>query len=898
MTQIESPDPTSAPDAPIIGGQEVLPAGRYIATVQGVTEAGAITRQSDLARADNGDPFIDITTTTMPKVYLPQTVNLIKNAEGSTLDVNGKAEDWTLAGVSTPSYFRPRPGGGFDLGATSSTANAARGMARRILVSDDQPFTIAGDIGVWRLSAGGGLIRVVLRCYDVDDAPLTVLVAGSLNAIGDIKFKAQYGPGGTPWPAGTSYVVPEVALNNGASNVSVEGYVTNLRAFPYPEDIGKVALSGHFGDFDPPADAPAPSGSFMAVGLPPSPGAGAEPPEPEAPAAYTGFEGSAPGTGWSLGGTLAPTYVAGLHEATSIRFNDSSKTLKQHGWVETTVASLEDETAYFRGLYVFDTLPSAGRTRFHAHYDVGALTFGVNVDSKGQIVLEYTNATGKITLKTLTTKVTAGQLIDLETVFIPGASGLLELYVGLGGARRTRAATIPWNLNGRNANRLIAGFISHSDSTSRPTIRMDQLVGTPRGDVPHREQPPAPVSGYTPAPVDRPFDAAVPREFDPDNNPVYQLRGFVEPGTTEDGPRIIPLLDDPIAVRPGATYAAGPYLRYTGFTEDVSEFRVVLTGAGMLPLVVGQIELAGKMGWAERFDTFVVPEGYTHASPELALYPCFIVVQEPGYSRGVAVVRGFGRAELGTGTFEIDALPDNPHFPRYLSEVGAKELIDPNEVAPGEVTAVIATTNNRIDYLPYTDPVDKPLRFYRIDLEMTGDGRNGPSVADLYARTWCPVGQVCDPEGAPINAYVGNLFTASDYPDVEPRRSAGRTANVPDSDDVGHGSPLEITAFDEDAANLVMLLSRRATLQLNIPTAGGTAAGRSYEIRIEGGIRLVPETPQLAGIDVHGRRDVVYKGAAETIDIVAEGQLPAPMGYIDTKFVPAGGEGGDPELIP
>jgi hypothetical protein len=135
-------------------------------------------------------------------------------------------------------------------------------------------------------------------------------------------------------------------------------------------------------------------------------------------------------------------------------------------------------------------------------------------------------------------------------------------------------------------------------------------------------------------------------------------------------------------------------------------------------------------------------------------------------------------------------------------------------------------------------------------------------------------------------------------PDVEPRRSAGRTANVPDSDDVLQGSTIKITAFDEAAANLVMYLSRRATLQLNIPTAGGSAAGKSYEVRIEGGIRLLPVDPQLAGVDALGRRDVVYEGTAEVIDVLSEGALPAPMGLIDPTFVPTLGEADPAVLVP
>lgn len=902
-TEIESPDPTSAPDAPFIGGKEVLPAGRYVADVQGITESGGVTRPSDLARQDNGLPYIDITTLTMPKIYLPQTVNLVKNAEGTTLDQDGNAEDWGKIAATTPAYFRPRIGGGFDVGATSSTANLVRGEARRIMLSDTDTLTVAGDIGVWRQAVGGGGVRVALQCFDVDSAPLSTLVAGELNAVGDIKFKHEFGPGvgATAWPAGLSYVVIDVRVYQpAAGNINVEGYVENLRAYPYPEDIGKAILEGNFGDFNPPADTPAPSGSFMAVGLPPSPGSGASPPEAEAPTAYTGFESSAPGTGWALGGTLAPTYVSApsaIHETKSIRFADTSKTVKQHGWVETTAAALADEAAYFRGLYVFDTLPAAGRTRFHAQYDGTALVFAVNVDKNGVLILEYTNASGKITLKTLTTKITAGQLVDIETVVLPGTTGLLELYVGLGGGGRSRAATIPWELFGRSGHRCLAGFIAHTDSAARPIVRADQLVVTPRGDVANREQPAAPVAGYTPEPIDRPFDASVPREFDVDNADIYQLRGFVEPGTTAAGPRIIPLLDDAINVRPGSTYAFGAYCRYTGFTDDVSEFRVILHGEGMAPLSAAVIPLTGRLAWADRAETFVVPDGYTYASPELSLYPSFIVAQEFGKSRGAVLVRGYGRAAIGTGTFEIDALPDNPHFPRFLSEVGAKELADPSE-SPGELVATIATTNDRINYLSFTDPVDKALRYYRVDLDVTGDGRNGPEVAELYTRSWCPIGQVCDPEGAPINAYVGNLFTASSYPDVEPRRAAGRSANVPDSDDVLQGSSLEITAFDEDAANLVMRLSRRATIQLNVPTAGGTAAGKSYEVRIEGGIKLAPEDAQLAGVDVFGRRDVVYKGTAEVIDVISEGALPAPMGLIDPTFAPSLAEGDPGVLVP
>jgi hypothetical protein len=900
-TEIESPDPTSAPDAPFIGGQELLPAGRYVADVQGVTARGDVTRPSDLARNDDGDPYVDITLETMPKVYLPQTVNLIKNAEGGTIDKNGAAEDWVKLSATTPAYFNPRLGGGFDVGTTGSTANLARGQARRIFVSDDTPFTIAGDIGVWRQSLGGGGVRVALRAFDVEDVSLGTLVAGSLNAIGDIKFVKQYGPGGEAWPAGVAYVLPEIGLYQPATgNVNVEGYVTNIRAFPYPEDIGKVVLDGNFGDFEPLPDAPAPSGSFMAVGLPPSPGAGTEPAESEPPAAYTGFEGSVPGTGFTTGGNVAPTYVTGataIHEDASIRFADASKNAKQTSWVESTVASLDGVNAYFRGLYIFDALPGRGRSRFHAHYDGANIRYGLAVDNLGRIVVEYAGADNQLVLKTLSTKVVVGQLIDIETVFIPGANGVLELYIGLGGQRRTRADTIPFNLDGLNGNRLIAGLIAHSDSAARPILRADQLVATPRGDVANREQPPAPEGvSYVPAPVDRPFDGEVPREFDPDAETIYQLRGFIEPGTTDNGPRIIPLLDEPMNVRPGVTYAFGAYCRYTGFTDDVSEFRVILTGEDMAPLSVAYIPLSGKLAWADRMETFTVPDGYTYASPELALWPSFIVAQEFANSRGAALVRGFGRAELGTGTFEIDAVPDKANFPRFLSEVGAKELADPSDVAPGTLTATIATTNDKISYLPYTDPVDKALRYYRIDLEMTGDGRNGPEVSDLYARTWCPVGQVCDPDGAPINAYVGNLFTASEYPDVEPRRAAGRSANVPDSDDLLHGSPIEITAFDEDAANLVMLLSRRGTLQFNVPTAGGTAAGRSYEVRIEGGIKLIPE-PQLAGITPDGRRDVIYKGTAEVVDVLAEGILPAPMGFIDMTFTPTVGTG-ETELVP
>jgi hypothetical protein len=505
-TIVEAPDPTSQPDEPTRTGQQVPAAGRYLFTVQGVLEGGGLTRPSPRGLDSSNNDYLDITTSQMPKVNLPSTLNKLKNAEFSRLDVTGKPEDWAPVNTATtqPGYYRAE-GGVLTLGVTASTDVAPRLESARIPHDPESPVDlVAGTVGLNRVTAGTA--RVTLRQLDESGAGLGALTLVDLGSAAEVPFSGRQ----TLDPATASVVL---VLQLAGTTVNAEAYFKNLRVLGLPVDVRYVDYGEDGATFDTQADTPLPGQSFIAVA--PAPESEQPAVEEQAPYSVVGFEGGLWPASWvevAGGAQNAIEAAAAIHEALGQRTQDTGSTnALYHRYLDVLPLGADGSSLGNRHLRRFVQLPTRGY-----------IASDPILDQNGQILAIWRNYwngaltlvwwTGKDYAEANITPAYAGDVLDREIV-VSGAgtrNATVSASVGKNGARREVALSrfgLDWR--GRSATRAVAGVTNASDRLAKWNLHLDQIAVTENGDVLDREKPKAP-AGFVPPPPDRPLKPAVP----------------------------------------------------------------------------------------------------------------------------------------------------------------------------------------------------------------------------------------------------------------------------------------------------------------------------------------------------------------------------------------------------
>ena len=938
-TIVEPPDPSSPPDEPTLAGQELLPADKYYMTVSAVTKGGKLSRASEPGRDANGNPFVQTTALTMPRAVFATSLNELRNAEWSSKDAKGNPEDWTLTnlGATTPGFFKVTDGV-LRLWTVTNTNLQPSLESKLMPVGGERVTTIAGTAGATRVTAGS--IGLVLVQYGADrkalkDAQgnlLSPIVVVDVASVGERTFEARFT---------AEDFAPECALVAASARIrgvlsgqqfqhNADGYFHSLRVYPFAADIGKVApgAPGEPADFDPPPVTPCPAGPFAYVGEPPIPSGGSQ--DLDDPALDTlGFEDGTTGL-WTPVGT-APAAMrgvqpsAGIHEINGYRAQDNSTGGAHTAYLERQFPELVGQASALRTIYRFDLKPTDGVVRLHRIAGSGgAIPAVLAVGPLGNVsVVVSPNGSPPVSIP-LDVTVYNGTILDVEIAFVPGKQGLLTIAVGLGGGKRQIVLQRTFDFEGRSADVMDPGVTYTLNSYSRHNIAFDQVVVTRRGDVPDRERLTAP-AGWTPPPEDRPKTAAgdAPRSFEPDGERMRQLRVFVPAGY---GEKVLPLLERPLPVRPGCTFAAALFGRWSCFTDEASAgLRVTLIGESddVAPLVVAEAgRPRGERGWhptsageanRDDHDLYTVPleGGYTHAVLEIVVRPGYYVFQEflhalqrpanlltgaPAEDLSVFAQRdakrGYGRALEAAGEFILDSMPvaaeAAPDVGNFYSELGAKVLED--ETPVGSLEVEFSTSHDGVGWLPYTDRDSVSLRLLKQSLFFSGDGRDGPMIAPggIYLRSWSPVGVLLRADGTafPGGAYVGNLLSATSYADVEVKKVGGRLVLVPQSEEIGRlDQGIKITVFTEAAKKEIERNCLLGEFLLELPYSGGTYAGESMLIRFGGQVSLeVQPVPQGVAeyFGVSGEpfrvREIYAVGETEYAEVLELAPLQGPMG--------------------
>ena len=915
-TAFEPPDPTTLPDEPVRSGQEVPEAGRYLATVSGLLEGGGLTQPSPPGKDANGNPHLDITNAQLPKVNLPSTLNLLRNAEFGRLDANGNPEDWTFFGTGSAGagYLRVEEGV-LTLGATTTPALMPRGEAKRIPYDPAEypSVTVAGTVGAKSLPSGSvrlslrQLDEAGVRVKDSNGADVPDIVVANLAVVAEMPFSATYGA----LDPATAFLAPIPQLVGATGGA--EGYFKNLRVLGLPTDVRYVEFGEDGATFDADPDVPVSGQSFIAS----APAPEAEQPaaqEPEPPVASATFEGGVLDAGWTAFGNSPNRGVqagAAIHKPFGYRVQDASMSQGHTGGIERAVP-LVGSTAALRGLYVFDQLPTTGWVDLHVLATAGGDTLAfVRVGSGGGLSIAVSTG-GAAKFFPLGVTLPEGAVLDVEPIFTPGKSGLVAVGVGINGRRRVVFGR-GFDFGNRSVGLVRAGVVRTAGARTRYNLRFDQIFVTETGDVLDREKP-TPPPGYVAPPLDRPTKNGIPRTFDHAGRKTGQIYALLAPGAAPpDDPAVIPLLDKPVNVRPGLPYTVSTFLRSVPFGDaEVSPgIRAWLQAedGSAEPYVAASIPMRPG-GWhptgrptAEEDDYMVVnvptEGGYDQVRLEWVLHDGVHILDHPVFSLGN--LTGFadrdarrqgGRAAAGSGEWIFDLKPTgyehglNPGV--FVSEFGVKVAETENDVPVGSLATAFSTSQDRVGWLPYNSVDNQPLRYLRMALAFTGDGFKGPAAASLFARTWCPLGVLLRPDGThfPGVAYIGDALSPSAYQDVEARRVGGRLVLVPQSDPVNRLEDQKITVgvSTEEARREVQYLSSIGPLLVEAPGVGGTVAGQSLLVVFGERLKLAP-----VGVPsrIDGSTRVLYAvGEADYAEVLEASPLQAPMKAIDFAVDP------------
>lgn len=510
LSVLEAPDPTAVPDEPIVAGTETPPAGRYLVSVTGVTESGALTRDSEPA---------EITLAPGETIGVdprwPGRANLLRTPQWERLDAGEKPIGWTFAntGPTETGYYTTR-GGVLTIGTTQATATTTHAESAPVPASSDSVFTIGATVAVQGRISGEG--RVVLVQRDSSGVVLRTTTARAFAANGEIPFSERFS--GVDLAVGrdlhpdTATVAARLSVNAGADpSVNLTMKVKHLRLIGEGTDIRyrQFAPEGSPDAFDVPADWPLIGGSWVAYGPPPT--VSGRIVEAAPPWEVVGFEGGAWPVEWTQNssGGLANNEVSAagaIHEAFGFYVRDNDN-LKRHAYRTRVYTEKDGKSVALRFLVRIDQLPTSGFV---------VLGF-VGPDSERKAVLRlYSGGTLRL-LKHHPARDTyeevplvhgtkAGDVLDVEVVATGGlsANGILTAAFAKNGANR-EVVFEEGGFDYRNkALRAVGvGPAFASEAGARWTLSYDQIVVTASGDVLDREQPSAP-AGYVPPHPDVP----------------------------------------------------------------------------------------------------------------------------------------------------------------------------------------------------------------------------------------------------------------------------------------------------------------------------------------------------------------------------------------------------------
>ncbi len=871
-TIIEAPDPTQVPDEPEATGSVLPVAGLYRAAVSNVYEGGAESIRSDRIGLNPG-------LNQIMNVFPLRTVNKLRNAQFSVLNAQGLPKEWLLirAGGTDPGSFKIDNGVLTLVGTGTSQATSPEAYSSIIEWPQDQPLTIAGVLSV--ISRVSGDARVNLIQLDENGVGISNATLGiaTVSSPAYLPFESHFGPGGVAFDANMASIRLWVRMrgpnNLGTDATSLTLSVQDLRILPFGTDVRKVEIpapgSRSPADFSPSPATPLSGDAFIAVGPVPT-GTAAEP-QSVAPYSVVNFEDGLWPTGWtqsSASATMSIETGAALFGVNGLRVQDTTQFAGGYGFRYYDPATTGERLGN-RSLARVITRQSSGH---------GPVHFGSIIDlTRGALCAFLLYATGNLNIiywagtgykERYIANVSPAEVFDLEAVVTGAGTINGNISVGFsknGDPRRTLVSLGGVDLRNRLAQRAALGVTKSENPLAKYNLHFDQGVVTRQGDVLDREKP-TPPADYVPPPLDAPTDANGPRLLDSDGMAKNQLYAFLPPGTTTaDKPAIIPLLEDPLPVKPGLSYTICVQSRHVNLSQEAAPgLRVSLEGPGVEPLKVGSAHgegMVGTRGWQDDYLTFAVPpvnaealqrgEAYTQARVELVLRDGVYVMQEFGHMEGALTAadrdakRGYARATSGTFSTILTRRPPydrGPRFGTWWSRLGAK----------GATTALYASSRGATIFADENeDPTLVPERdFLRVSGTLAGDGREGDSIpsGNIYLETWHGVGTMtrADRSEFPGLAVIGDVMFEASYPQTSTELIGERFYTVELSEDITRLPDFSIAVMTEAAAQEIWERSLRDEFVIEAVHAGDRVAGKLYRVRF--GKQLVPEIVGGSGV--------------------------------------------------
>lgn len=961
LSLLPAPDPSAIPDEPQAAGQEQMASGPYFVMVQGVTESGKLTIESE-------PTLINITSTdsangTTLQVRPVKTVNLLPNAEGGALGANGVPIGLTTAGNGA---FPGPVDGVFSVDATGVTqADAPVWIFPAIPVTPESVLTVSGYIGATRWVQGAAAL--VLEQLDDTLASLGEISIGSHAGTGEIPVSKTIGPAGTPnattaLAAGTSWVKLRLRASVGTdAAANLTATFRDLKVLPYLTDVRKVEEGEGVADnFDPPPITPLEDNSFAAVGIPPSVGTAVV--ESEPPLDLQNFESGAWGADWTRvrspasGATTAAivTTAAGSPLPVGKSWRISDDTVGAGAVIDSQKTFTSMDSMAIRILLWAERLPTYGDLVVCSMVAEDLRdVIQILLTKGGNLVARCYTSSGSYSDMTIAVGIVDGTLIDVEAIAAGGGTtnGRLSVSVGLNGAKRGSPKTYNTSMVGRLINKVRVGGYNENDSRAKWTLSFDNIVVTKKGDILTRETPVLPAS-LTPPTPDRPSrvytqwtanaarltgDERVPvtsnghyytaitdgttggaqpvwpttpgatvadntvtwqesgsiyREFDPDGNPINQLYYFIRP---DDGVVTKDLLNEPMAVKPGATYTEAWFARYAVFGEDAPGISVRLEGEGVEPLTVAALGvMTGVRDWhtvdgEDDAGTYTVPDGYMTAMPQITMTPGVYVLQEPLNSRIEATTfaardtrRGFAREVEGEVSVILDSKPPMYDYGIQPGVFWQDFGVVPARVPAGCVlTPDFGSSSNKLisDYVGAREIVI-PDRYLHLRARLTGDGRNGPEIAPggMYLRTWHPFGYLLRADGThfPGVAWCGNGVSTDQGPITEAKKVGGHVQIIGLTEAVEYIFGLKLQVQTETAKKEIYKLSAEGEpFILHIPTAEPArvsgAQGMAYTVRFAEQARF--EEANVAPMVMLGERVMYFSAEISEAEVLEAAPL-------------------------
>lgn len=906
-TVLEPPDPGTKPDAPEPVDAVLPDAGPYLASVFGVLEGGAETVPSDPT------PY-SVGLNQFARIKPIKTVNRLVNAEGTLKDARGVPVGWK------PVDFVSNVTGWSWVNGVLRIDCASPSAARSGLESTSVPVNRAVDV----LTVSGlmemerhvvGEARISLYELRQDGSVVRETVAVSLASFGGMEEPVVFGPGYREWHASTASVKLVVGIapdSSGTSNLRFTVRKLQLVGFPAALRRFEEGPKGAVGTFDTDATKALSAHSFWAVGPAPTP-PGASLPEPEPARSIVGFDGGAFPAEWSRNANIVGEVVRGaaIHGPFGWRVAKTGGSYLGAAWMARHDPGLSREGA-IRFLLRVAVRPTFGEVVLARIYAQGGATLAELVHrSDGTLWVHAARPElGRTVKRQATQPIADGSVLDLElsangTGTRDGGVTLSYVPFSPGAPRTALYRSGGHDFRALPANTVQVGVASSTDARATFEYHFDQIVHSRYGDIIGRERPALPAGRTVPL-HDAPLDAnGLARLLDQDGSRKMQLYFFIAPGQgPASDPVRVPLLEEPLPVKPGLTHTIAPFGRWCVFTPEAAPgLRVTLVGPGLEPKEAGSCHgagMAGVRGWDDDFLVFDVPpvfedgKAYTGAKVELVMHDGVYVFQDFLFAEGALTtqeardaMRGYARAKEGEFSVILPTLPEHDKGfsgGTWWARLGVQRA--EGELAPGSTLALLFASSDSLDaaFLDESpDPLTVPPRRYaRVSGRLTGNGRNSPVLPGgaVFLETWHPIGTLTRADGSefPGAALVGNLVYPVSYPDEETERVGAETFVNELTDDIARVSGLKIFVSTEDT--LIELQERclRDEFRIEAVHSGNRVPGRALRIRFTE--RLKPDVKDFGSkvLEIEGvpRREIYATLSAEEVEVIEVAPLSGP----------------------